>query len=103
MPNNTPPPLYNAHARARQKKRQREMGEKFIFQWLYTTSLYKFCRASSNSAWFSAAKRRLLLLAAAKLAVGLFLGPAAGAVVVGVVVVVVVVAQPPPSFNGEKD
>jgi hypothetical protein len=87
------------------KKRQREMREKFIFQWLYTTSLYKFCRASSNSAWVSAAKRRLLLLAAAMLAVGLFLGPAAGAVVVGVVivVVVVVVAQPPPSFNGEKD
>ena len=30
MPNNTPPPLYNTRARARQK-RQREMGEKIYF------------------------------------------------------------------------
>ncbi len=61
-----------------------EKEKNFIFQWLYTTSLFKFCRASFNSTWFSA-KRRLFLLA---VVVGLFFW-AAGAVVIGVV------AQPP--------
>ncbi len=83
MPNNTPPPLYNKI----NTDDNMEKEKNFIFQWLYTTSLYKFCRASFNSTWFSA-KRRLLFLAKV---VGLFFW-ATGAVVIGGGVVI---AQPP--------